>query len=70
MIPESIRRANAKYQRDYKGGLDSLGLCQCSLIIPKEYKKLVDVYAAKGGYKKKEAWVNVIKAGLNALSIS
>lgn len=52
MIPESIRHTNAKYQRDYKGGLDTLGLCQCSLIIPKEYKKLVDVYAGAAIFRK------------------
>ncbi len=70
MTPEPIKLANAESQRSYIEGLDALGLCRITAVIPKDYKQAMDIYAVRAGKKKKEVLAEVIKAGMEALSIS
>jgi hypothetical protein len=63
------RQANAKAQRTYVAGLETSGLSKTTVIMPKDYKKAIDIYAATGGIKKQDAWLNIIETGMKTLGI-
>jgi len=68
--PLSIRNANAEGQRKYVAGLDVLGLKKTTIVMPKEFKRRIDVYAASKGLSKREIWIDVIREGMKILNIS
>jgi len=67
---EHDRVANNEYQQTYRENLDDLGLCRITAIVPKEYKKSIDMHAVMSGKKKKDVLTEVIKIGINNLGIS
>jgi len=67
---QSKRQANAKTQRTYVTRLEAVGLSKTTVIMPKDQKRAIDVYAAKKGLKKQDVWTNIIKAGMKTLGIS
>jgi hypothetical protein len=62
--------ANNKYQETFRENLDNLGLCRITAIVPKEYKKSIDMHAVMSGKKKKDVLTEVIKIGIDNLGIS
>lgn len=64
------RQANAKAQRTYVAGLEAVGLSKTTVIMPKDQKRAIDVYAAKKGLKKQDVWTNIIEAGMKKIGIS
>ncbi len=64
------RQANAQAQRTYVAGLETVGLSKTTVIMPKDHKRAIDIYAATSGLKKQDAWLNIIETGMKTLGIS
>jgi hypothetical protein len=62
-------KTGAEYQQTYVAGLKTKGYGKITIAMPKDYKRAIDIYAAKKGLKKQDVWINLIEIGMKTLKI-
>lgn len=64
-----MRKTGSEYQTKYRESLKDKNLTKLSVVIPKEVKQAVDIFAIKQEENKGVVWNNIIKAGAKAYGI-
>jgi len=65
-----MRKTGSEYQTKYRKSLKDKNLTKLSVVIPKEVKQAVDIFAIKQDENKGNVWNNIIEAGVKAYGIS
>ncbi|MCK5777009.1 MAG: hypothetical protein KAH25_12570 [Bacteroidales bacterium] len=65
-----MRKTGSEYQTKYRKSLKDKNLTKLSVVIPKEVKQAVDIFAIKQDENKGIVWNNIIEAGVKAYGIS
>jgi hypothetical protein len=65
-----MRKTGSEYQTKYRESLKDKNLTKLSVVIPKEVKQAVDIFAIKQDENKGIVWNNIIEAGVKAYGIS